>query len=153
MKLSFHVIQQLILHLKASRLFSGCQFALKLAALPQRSAHVHPHAASMCPKAHSWSNPPTTFRWRVRLPHHDDIVSSQNCLGLWTSPNSTFNAITNRHLSMSFHCSFTNLTRLLETCVRSSKVVDGIRCVNIVAGHVRKKTMSDPEHSLHRRIT
>ena len=71
----------MVLDLKTSRLFGGGQFAMKLAALPQRPAHVDPHTASMRPNAHAWSNPPTTFRWRVRLPHHDDVVSLHNRLG------------------------------------------------------------------------
>ena len=109
------VIQQLVLDLKTSGLFGGSQIALKLAALPQRPAHVDPHSASMRPNAHSWSNPPATFRWRVRLPHHDDIVSPQDRLGSRSSTNRVLDAVTDRHLSMSFHGGLANLTGLLKT--------------------------------------
>ena len=53
----------LVLNLETSGLFGSSQFALRLAALPQRPAHVDPHTASMRPNAHSWSNPLATFRW------------------------------------------------------------------------------------------
>ena len=132
LKLSFHVIQQLVLDLQTSGLFGGSQFALKLAALPQRSAHVDPHTASMRPNAHAWSNPPATFRWRVRLPHHDGVISSQNCLISRSSTNRVLNAVTDRHTSMCFHGGLANLTRLLETCIRRCKVVDRIRRADVV---------------------
>ena len=143
----------MVLHLKASRLFRGCQLALELAA--QRSTHDHPHTATMCPNTHSWTNPSTPLRWRVCLPHHDDLVSSQNRLGSWTSPNSIFDAIADGHLCMSFHWGFSNLAGLLETCVRRRKVIDGVRCVNVVAwsgpreDDVQSRTLVARESSLN----
>ena len=70
-KLSFPVIQQLVLDIQTSRLFGGGQFALKVAALPQRSAHVDPHTASMRPNeptGHvSMAGSSFTPRWRHQL--------------------------------------------------------------------------------------
>ena len=87
-----YVIQQLVLDLETSGPFGGSQFALKLAALPQRPAHVDPHTASMRSNAHSWSNPPATFRWRVRFPYHDDVTSPQHSLGSRSSTNRVLDA-------------------------------------------------------------
>ena len=119
------------------------------AALPQRSAHVDPHTASMRSNAHVWSNPQATFRWRVRFPYHDDVISSQNCLGSRSSTNRVFDAVTDRHLSMSFHGGLTNLTRLLKTCIRRCKITDRVRCVDVAEDGVQARTHAGEESSLN----
>ena len=116
--------------------------------LPKRPAHVHPHTASMRPHAHAWSHPPSTLRRRVRLPHHDDVVSLQDRLRPWASTKQVFDAITDGHFGVSPHGGFADLAGFIEACIRRGEIVDGVRRVDVVIGQVRGKTVSNPEHEL-----
>ena len=49
------------------------------------------------------------------FPHHDDVISSQDCLGSRSSTNRVLDAVADRHLSMGFHGGFTDLTTLLRS--------------------------------------
>ena len=102
----------------------------------------------MRPHAHAWSHPPTTLPRRVRLPHHDDLVSLQDRLRPWASTKQVFDAITDGHLGTSAHGGFADMAGFTEACIRRGEIVDGVRRVDVVIGQVRGKTVSNPEHEL-----